>query len=183
VLIGGKAGDGITEAGGMIAHLLNELGYRLYRHTDSPSLIRGGHNFAIVRAHRRRIGAHRDHVNVLIALNKETLATHAWRLKQRPVTVYDSETITTADLPAMAHAFRTGIPIGTILEQEQALSVMRNTAILGAFCKAISIPWMVLEDVITRYQPKKPERSRPEAAAKQSMKASTVVAWPGPRAE
>jgi len=157
VLIGGKAGDGITEAGGMIAHLLNELGYRLYRHTDSPSLIRGGHNFAIVRAHRGRIGAHRDHVNVLIALNKETLATHAWRLKQRPVTVYDNETITAEDLPSMAHPFRTGIPVATILEQEEAPSVMRNTAILGAFCKAISIPWMVLEDVIKRYQPKKTE--------------------------
>jgi 2-oxoglutarate ferredoxin oxidoreductase subunit alpha len=157
VLIGGKAGDGITEAGGMIAHLLNELGYRLYRHTDSPSLIRGGHNFAIVRAHRGRIGAHRDHVNVLIALNEETLTKHEWRLKQRPVTVYDSETIKAGDLPTMAHPFRTGIPVKTILEQEEAPSVMRNTAILGAFCKAISIPWMVLEDVITRYQPKKTE--------------------------
>jgi len=157
VLIGGKAGDGITEAGGMIAHLLNELGYRLYRHTDSPSLIRGGHNFAIVRAHRSRIGAHRDHVNVLIALNKETLEKHAWRLKQRPVTVYDSETIAPADLPPMAHPFRTGIPVQTILEELEAPSVMRNTAILGALCKAIAIPWMVLEDVITRYQPKKTE--------------------------
>lgn len=157
VLIGGKAGDGITEAGGMIAHLLNELGYRLYRHTDSPSLIRGGHNFAIVRAHRGRIAAHRDHINVLIALNKETLTTHEWRLKQRPVTVYDSGSIKVADLPPVAHAFRTGIPIARILEQEQAPSVMRNTTILGAFCKAISIPWMVLEDVITRYQPKKTE--------------------------
>jgi 2-oxoglutarate ferredoxin oxidoreductase subunit alpha len=57
----------------------------------------------------------------------------------------------------MAHPFRTGIPVKTILEQEDAPSVMRNTAILGAFCKAISIPWMVLEDVITRYQPKKTE--------------------------
>ncbi len=34
---------------------------------------------------------------------------------------------------------------------------MRNTAILGAFCKAISIPWEVLEDVVRRYQPKQTE--------------------------
>ena len=64
VLIGGKAGDGITQAGSMIAHLLNELGYRLRTYVDSPSLIRGGHNFVIVRAHRGRIAAHRDHINV-----------------------------------------------------------------------------------------------------------------------
>jgi 2-oxoglutarate ferredoxin oxidoreductase subunit alpha len=154
VLIGGKAGDGITEAGGMVAHLLNELGYRLYRHTDSPSLIRGGHNFAIVRAHRHRVSAHRDHVNVLIALTEETLHRHEWRLKQRPVTVFDSDSIPASALPAVAHPFRTGIPVGTILAQEGAPPVMRNTAILGAFCKAVSIPWAVLEDVVTRYQPK-----------------------------
>ena len=57
----------------------------------------------------------------------------------------------------MAHPFRTGIPVKTILEQVQAPPVMRNTAILGAFCKAISIPWEVLEDVIRRYQPKQTE--------------------------
>lgn len=157
VLIGGKAGDGITEAGTMVAHLLDELGYRLYRHVDSPSLIRGGHNFVIVRAHRERISAHRDHINVLIALTSETLEKHEWRLKQRPVTVFDNESIEPESLPAGAHPFRTGIPVKTILEQEEAPPVMRNTAILGAFCKAISIPWMTLEDVITRYQPKMTE--------------------------
>ncbi len=157
VLIGGKAGDGITEAGGMIAHLMNAIGYRLFRHVEAPSLIRGGHNFVIVRAHRQRISAHRDHVNVLIALNAETIERHEWRLKQRPITVFDSEAIKPAGLPASLHPFRTGIPVKTILEQEEAPPVMRNSAILGAFCKAISIPWEVLEDVIMRYQPKKTE--------------------------
>ncbi len=157
VLIGGKAGDGITQAGSMIAHLLNELGYRLYTYVDSPSLIRGGHNYVIVRAHRGRIAAHRDHVNVVIALNAETLDKHAWRLKQRPVTVYDDQSIKPASIPSMAHPFRTGIPVKTILEQEEAPPVMRNSAILGAFCKAISIPWEVLEDVMRRYQAKQTE--------------------------
>lgn len=154
VLIGGKAGDGITEAGAMIARLLNELGYRQYRHVVSPSLIRGGHNYVIVRAHRERISAHRDHINVLIALTQETIDRHEWRLKRRPITVFDNETITPTSLPPMLHPLRTGIPVKTILEQEEAPPVMRNSAILGAFCKAVSIPWEVLQDVITRFQPK-----------------------------
>lgn len=157
VLIGGKAGDGITQAGSMIAHLLNELGYRLYTYVDSPSLIRGGHNYVIVRAHRGRIAAHRDHVNVMIALTPDTLERHHWRLKQRPVTVFDRQTIAPTSLPEAAHPLRTGIPVKTILEQEGAPSVMRSSAILGAFCKAISIPWETLEDVIRRYQPKQTE--------------------------
>jgi 2-oxoglutarate ferredoxin oxidoreductase subunit alpha len=157
VLLGGRAGDGITEAGGMISHLLNRLGYRLYQHVDSPSLIRGGHNFVIVRAHRGRISAPRDHVNVLIALNQETIDRHEWRLKQRPVVVYDSESIEAGSLPERAYELRTGVPVTTILKEEDALPVMRNTVILGALCKALAIPWAVLEEVIVAYQPKKTE--------------------------
>jgi 2-oxoglutarate ferredoxin oxidoreductase subunit alpha len=157
VLIGGKAGDGIAEAGGMIGHLLNRLGYRLYEHVDSPSLIRGGHNVVIVRAHRQRVRAHRDHVNVLIALDRETIRRHAWRLKDEPVVIYDSEAIDAASLPPVAHHLRAGIPVKTILAEEGAPPVMRNTIILGAFCKALSIPWAVLDDVIVRYQHKMTE--------------------------
>lgn len=157
VLIGGKAGDGITQAGSMVAHLLNELGYRLYTFVDSPSLIRGGHNCVIVRAHRGQIAAHRDHVNVMIALSPDTIERHRWRLKQGPVTVFDSESIKPTSLPSVAHPLRTGIPVKTILEQEEAPSVMRNSAILGAFCKAMAIPWETLQDVIRRHQPKQTE--------------------------
>jgi 2-oxoglutarate ferredoxin oxidoreductase subunit alpha len=47
VLIGGQAGDGIRQAGTLIAHLFSFLGYRIYFWDDCPSLIRGGHNFSI----------------------------------------------------------------------------------------------------------------------------------------
>ena len=157
VLIGGRAGDGIAEAGRMIALVLNQLGYHLYQHVDSPSLIRGGHTFVIVRAHRRRISAHRDHLNVLIALNEETVKRHEWRLKDEPVVVYDSEAIAAPSLPSRARPLRTGVPIAAIIREEGGLPVMRNTVILGAFCKALAIPWAVLEEVITRHQSKATE--------------------------
>ena len=51
-LIGGIAGDGINEAGLTVARLFNRLGYRIYMYYDYPSLIRGGHNFSLVRASR-----------------------------------------------------------------------------------------------------------------------------------
>ena len=51
-LIGGIAGDGINEAGLTVARLFNRLGYRIYMYYDYPSLIRGGHNYSLVRASR-----------------------------------------------------------------------------------------------------------------------------------
>jgi 2-oxoglutarate ferredoxin oxidoreductase subunit alpha len=55
VLIGGKAGDGINSAGALVAQLLNHSGYSIYLYFDYPSLIRGGHNFAIIRGSEQSV--------------------------------------------------------------------------------------------------------------------------------
>ncbi|MDQ1261589.1 MAG: 2-oxoglutarate/2-oxoacid ferredoxin oxidoreductase subunit alpha, partial [Euryarchaeota archaeon] len=57
-LIGGIAGDGINEAGLTVARLFSSLGYHIYMYYDYPSLIRGGHNFSLVRASQGKIAAH-----------------------------------------------------------------------------------------------------------------------------
>jgi len=57
-LIGGIAGDGINEAGLTVARLMSRLGYRIFMYYDYPSLIRGGHNFSLVRASSKKIGIH-----------------------------------------------------------------------------------------------------------------------------
>ena len=57
ILIGGKAGDGIRQAGHTLARLLNRIGYRIFFYDDYPSLIRGGHNFSIIRASKKKIEA------------------------------------------------------------------------------------------------------------------------------
>ena len=72
-LVGGIAGDGINEAGIVISRIFSRLGYRIYMYYDYPSLIRGGHNFSLVRASREKIAAHTDKIDVLIALNQEAL--------------------------------------------------------------------------------------------------------------
>ncbi len=43
----------------IISRLFNQLGYCLYQYLDYPCLIRGGHDFAIVRASGEKIVAHR----------------------------------------------------------------------------------------------------------------------------
>ena len=49
VLIGGRAGDGVSSAGQVIAQILAHIGYQVHMYFDYPSLIKGGHNFAIIR--------------------------------------------------------------------------------------------------------------------------------------
>ena len=142
VLIGGKAGEGISSAGQIIAHLLGQLGYRIHMYFDYPSLIKGGHNFAIIRGARGMIGAVRNSVDIILALDQETLRVHEGRLNDHGVVVYNTDI---ARYPPGI-----GIPIRSILSAEEAPAVMGNAAILGAFVKAAGIEWTVAERVLTK---------------------------------
>jgi 2-oxoglutarate/2-oxoacid ferredoxin oxidoreductase subunit alpha len=153
ILIGGIAGDGINEAGITLARLFNRLGYQIFMYYDYPSLIRGGHNFSLVRAARHKIGVHKENVDVLIALNQETLDIHQGRQKDKSILIYDSDKVK----PDMAKKDCCGLPIAQILKEEEALTVMKNSCILGSFCKIVGIEWSILEDVLQKHIPKKLE--------------------------
>lgn len=143
ILIGGKAGFGIDRAGTILARLLNKLGYRIYIYRDYPSLIRGGHTFSIIRASSERIFSHRERVDFLIALNKETLDLHRHRLKKDCMCLYDSE-----QTPALDNVCCLGLPLNKFLKEENAPGFMRNSCILGAFVKAAGIEFSLLEEIL-----------------------------------
>lgn len=154
-LIGGIAGDGINEAGVTVGRLFNQLGYRIYMYYDYPSLIRGGHNFSLVRASKRKIGVHMDEADVLIALNQETLELHKGRLKENSFVIYDSDKVKAEGVKQKG----CGLPVSKILKEEGALPIMRNTCILGGYCRVVGIPWEILEDVLKKHIPKKLEQN------------------------
>ncbi|MFB3765333.1 MAG: 2-oxoacid:acceptor oxidoreductase subunit alpha [Methanotrichaceae archaeon] len=155
VLVGGIAGDGINEAGLTVGRLFNQIGYRIYMYYDYPSLVRGGHNFVIVRATNRKIGVQKDHVDALLALNQDTINFHKFRLKDDAIIIYDQgkvkpEGLTQTTLP---------LPIEKILKEEGGLPVMRNTCVIGGLCKSLGIDWSVLELVLKKHIPKKLEEN------------------------
>ncbi|HWQ20298.1 MAG TPA: 2-oxoacid:acceptor oxidoreductase subunit alpha [Methanotrichaceae archaeon] len=154
-LIGGIAGDGINEAGVTIGRLFNQLGYRIYMYYDYPSLIRGGHNSSLVRASSRKIGVHRDEVDVLIALNQDTIEIHKSRLKDSSFIIYDLDKVKVEGLSQKG----CGLPVSKILKEEEAPPIMRNTCIIGGFCRVTGIEWPILESVLTKHIPKKLEQN------------------------
>jgi len=100
ILIGGKAGEGINQAGSIVARILSQLGYRIYIYLDYPSLIRGGHNFSIIRASRNKIATHPNKVDFILALNQDSIHLHKNRLKDNSHIIYDSDSIKSEALPA-----------------------------------------------------------------------------------
>jgi 2-oxoglutarate ferredoxin oxidoreductase subunit alpha len=145
VLIGGKAGDGINSAGAMVAQLLNHLGYRIYLYFDYPSLIRGGHNFAIVRGRETATGTCRTRVDFVLALDQETMERHKDVWKQDTATIFNLD---------LVRANGQGIPLKEILAAEHAPGIMGNSAVIGGFAKVAGLSWETVEAVFSSHIPK-----------------------------
>lgn len=152
ILVGGKAGAGIDRSGTILGKLLNRLGYRTFIYRDYPSIIRGGHTFSIIRAAKDRIAAHRDEVDVILALDRETFTLHQHRLKEKGICLCDAREKTAFPDP---RAF--GIPLAEILREEKAPAVMTNTCMIGAFAKTAGIDFTLLETILRQELRKDPE--------------------------
>ena len=142
VLVGGRAGDGISSAGQIVAEILGQLGYRIHMYLDYPSRIKGGHNFAIIRGAGQTPGAVRRGADFILALNKETLDLHRHRLNSGGVI------ISAADAAANTNAMV--VKTAELLAAEDAPPVMGNSAIIGAFAGAAGIDWRIVETVFNR---------------------------------
>jgi 2-oxoglutarate ferredoxin oxidoreductase subunit alpha len=145
VLIGGKAGDGINSAGALVAQLLNYLGYTIYLYFDYPSLIRGGHNFAIIRGSDQSVGTCWNYLDFILALDNETLEQHRDKGNRETAIIFNADLVKSAGQ---------GIPVQAILTGEKAPAIMGNSAIIGGFAKAAGIEWDVVEAVFTAHIPK-----------------------------
>lgn len=146
VLIGGKAGDGINSAGALVAQLLNHSGYRIYMYFDYPSLIRGGHNYAVIRGSETDTGTSRETLDFILALDKETIDEHREAMKADTSVIFNQD---------MVKAAGQGVPVREILAGEHAPEIMGNSAIIGGFAKAAGIPWATTEAVLSAHIPKK----------------------------
>ncbi|MEA1947344.1 MAG: 2-oxoacid:acceptor oxidoreductase subunit alpha [Thermodesulfobacteriota bacterium] len=139
ILIGGKAGDGIRQAGQTLSRLLNRNGYRIFFYDDYPSLIRGGHNFSIIRASKKKILAHKEKVDLIVALNQDAIEKHKHRLNSGGVILYDSKKV---------EAQGVGVDFMGLVKELEGAPIMRNTAAMGALAKVLNIEWPVLEKVM-----------------------------------
>lgn len=151
ILIGGKAGDGIRQAGHLIGELFNELGYWVFIYDDYPSLISGGHNFSIVRVAEKQISSHRDKVDFVIAFNQQTIEKHQPRFKKETILIYDSTDF------QIEKGF--GLPMLKIIQEHSLPPIVKNTVALGVFASLGKINFSLVEKVIRKTIHKKVEEN------------------------
>ena len=142
ILIGGEAGQGSRKAGLIIAKLFNKLGYRIFIYDDYQSLIRGGHNFSQIRASEKEVLSHREKIDILLALDENTIKKHKDNLDEPGIIIYNSDRFQLKQ--------GIGIAIEKITKELEGIPIMANTALVGGFGKIVGIDWNVIEDVLKK---------------------------------
>src|SRR5689334_14134156 len=88
--IGGEAGFGIMASGAIFAKTCLRAGLNVFDYSEYPSLIRGGHNTYQVYASSQPVQSWRAAVNILVALNRETIDQHLSEVTKNGAVIYDT---------------------------------------------------------------------------------------------
>ena len=129
--IGGEAGFGIMSSGTMLAKLFSRAGYGVIASNEYPSLIRGGHNFVSVRITTDIVHAPKKSIQLLIALNKDTVNFHKDELDDHAYLVYD-ENDYAWKVEEFTHPITLiAVPFTELVKEKNGDAVMRNTIALG----------------------------------------------------
>lgn len=129
--IGGEAGFGIKSAGMMLGKIFMKAGYEVFDYTEYPSLIRGGHNTYQLLIENRNVRSVSRAIDILVALNQETITRHADELVAGGVIIFDHEKIDAKTLALNKKIKLCGVPLSTLANQAGG-EVMRNVVAIGA---------------------------------------------------
>lgn len=140
--IGGAAGDGVRESGQSLGQLLCELGYEVYISNTFPSLIRGGHNFTRVSFSKEKIWCDHEKLDVLIALNEETLKIHSTNGVVVFADRFDEEDLASMGANAVA------LPMIESVKALNAPAIMKNSVALGATCYLLDLNYSVMQKIL-----------------------------------
>ncbi len=127
ILIGGPAGSGVFRSGQIISKTLFRHGYHVVTNNEYPSIIRGGHQWVIVRASEEEIFSHRNYADIILALDKLTINKHRERLRENGLIVCDE-----VDAKNIEREKRVSLPLKKIVSMYGAPSVAVNVVGIGA---------------------------------------------------
>lgn len=136
ILIGGEAGQGLQTIGFIFSKALVRSGYSVHAHQTYESRVRGGHNTFSIRVGTQKVLAPQEEIDLLIALNEESIDRHKEELTSKSFIIGNS------DLNRKEENW-IGVPFKTFGEE-----VYWNTAAIGVAGALLGLDRQVLSKVI-----------------------------------
>lgn len=150
---GGSGGQGIKTVGYIITKALQDLGCWTFSYSEYPSLIRGGHATFQIDISDKKINSVAQRVNILVALNEETINRHFEEIKRDGIMLCNDNIKLATRIKKALEAKKVGLfklPIDEIVKKHNALPVMGNSVISGAVWALLSPEYKYLEGQIKK---------------------------------
>lgn len=144
IVIGGGAGQGLATIGQLVSKAAVRAGYHLLVKQDYMSRIRGGHNFFALRIGPDPVDAPTDEINILVALDENTVDQHKDELTEDGIVIAGSD-IDTGDLKALK------IPLKELADKP----LYYNIVALGVLGSTICQDSSLLEELVAQTFAKK----------------------------
>jgi 2-oxoglutarate ferredoxin oxidoreductase subunit alpha len=144
-MVGGEAGQGVQSVGFLLAKVFACGGYHIFADQDYESRVRGGHNFFRVRVSDDKVGAIAEDVDILIALDMESIELHQPNMVTQGVIIFDGEKIKGV---SGSNGNLLSIPLEKIAEEKAGDKLMINTVALGAALSVVNYDLNMLNTVL-----------------------------------
>jgi len=145
IKIGGEAGQGLQTIGDTLGRVFTRAGYHVFTHQDYDSRIRGGHNIYQIRLSDRPIMAPKEGLDIIIALDKESIRLHERELTSQGRIMYDSDTLKEKyDKPIFLD-----IPFVKLATEQGGDKIMANTVATGAVLGMLGMELTILSELLS----------------------------------
>lgn len=151
IKIGGEAGQGIQTVGETLSRLFARAGYYVFTHQDYESRIRGGHNFYQIRISDKPITASRTPIDILVALDRESIVQHERELSPTGHVLYDSSYIK----EKYEKANFLDVPLFELAVKHGGSKIMANTVAVGAVVGMLGMKPDIMYELIKKTFKKK----------------------------
>ncbi|MDQ3239502.1 MAG: 2-oxoacid:acceptor oxidoreductase family protein, partial [bacterium] len=133
----GEAGFGVNSSGLLFSKLCARSGLFAYEYSEYPSLIRGGHQTSQITVDVEPIFSEHYNVDILIALNKQSIVAHLDELSGNSAMIYDSSQFQLSSIQDIVgekikKTFLLGVPFTQLAIEASNLNLLRNTVAIGA---------------------------------------------------
>ena len=156
VMVAGEAGDGIRQAGLLFSRACARGGFHTFSVFDYLSLIRGGHNSHLVRVCDRKVHSHKKAIDILLALNPDSIRKHASELSSNAGLIFDSDLV--KEPPQLeSKRMMVPIPLRSMVREKGAPLITRNSIGLGAVFAMLGYDLNLFLGVIDDQFKKRPE--------------------------
>jgi len=148
-IAGGTAGAGIRKAGAVAGYIFTRMGRRVFEMEDYQSLIKGGHNFAVVSSATYPIKSHYMKADLVVATDKRSYDMHKEHLRDGGVMVFNSDAMKDETVPNGG----IGIPFTTISRKYTNSELRLGVGAITVLAVSIGMSKDELADVIrTQYR-------------------------------